>query len=69
MCYGGSTGSSCGINAVVRSFVPHTDRILALDLLARLATLVPPPWMHLTRYHGVFAPHSELRPAVTPAHR
>jgi hypothetical protein len=35
-----------------------------LDLLARLAALVPPPRMHLTRYHGVFAPHSKLRAAV-----
>jgi hypothetical protein len=25
--------------------------------------------MHLTRYHGVFALHSKLRAAVTPAHR
>jgi hypothetical protein len=25
--------------------------------------------MHLTRYHGVFAPHSRLRAAVTPAGR
>jgi hypothetical protein len=25
--------------------------------------------MHLTRFHGVFAPHSKLRRAVTPAHR
>ena len=25
------------------------------DLMARLAALVPPPRMHLTRYHGVFA--------------
>jgi hypothetical protein len=40
-----------------------------LDLRARLAALVPPPRMHLTRYHGVFAPHSELRAAVTPAQR
>ena len=31
--------------------------------------LVPPPRMHLTRYHGVFAPHSQLRAAVTPAGR
>jgi hypothetical protein len=28
-----------------------------LDLMARLAALVPPPRMHLTRFHGVFAPH------------
>lgn len=40
-----------------------------LDLMARLAALVPPPRLHLTRYHGVFAPHSRLRAAVMPAHR
>jgi len=40
-----------------------------LDLMARLAARVPPPRMHLTRYHGVFAPHSQRRAAVTPAHR
>ena len=40
-----------------------------LDLMARLAALVPPPRMHLTRYHGVFAPHSQLRAAITPAGR
>lgn len=40
-----------------------------LDLMARLAALVPPPRMHLTRFHGVFAPHSKLRGAVTQAHR
>jgi len=37
--------------------------------MARLVALVPPPRMHLTRYHGVFAPHSKLRAAVTPAGR
>ena len=40
-----------------------------LDLMARLAALVPTPRMHLTRYHGVFAPHSQYRSAVTPAQR
>ena len=40
-----------------------------LDLMARLAALVPPPRMHLTRFHGVLAPHSKCRAAVTPAHR
>jgi hypothetical protein len=40
-----------------------------LDFMARLAALVPPPRMHLTRFHGVFAPHSKLRAAVTPAGR
>ncbi len=40
-----------------------------LDLMARLAALVPKPRMHLTRYHGVLAPHSQYRATVTPAHR
>ena len=40
-----------------------------LDLMARLAVLVPPPRMHLTRYYGVFAPHSRLRARVPPAKR
>jgi hypothetical protein len=40
-----------------------------LDLLARLAALVPPPRIHLVRYHGVFAPHHALRAAITPAGR
>jgi hypothetical protein len=40
-----------------------------LDFMARLAALVPPPRAHLTRYHGVFAPHAALRAAVTPAGR
>lgn len=40
-----------------------------LDFLARLAALVPLPRAHLTRYHGVFAPHSRLRPLITPAGR
>jgi len=44
-------------------------RSLVVDLMARLAALVPPPRMHLTRYHGVFAPHSSLRAAITPARR
>jgi hypothetical protein len=30
---------------------------------------VPPPRRHLTRYHGVFAPHSRLRAAITPGGR
>jgi Putative transposase len=27
-----------------------------IEFLRRLATLIPPPHRHLTRYHGVFAP-------------
>src|SRR5512134_560441 len=40
-----------------------------LDFIARLAALVPPPRVHLTRFHGVFAPHAALRAAITPAGR
>jgi len=37
------------------------------ELIARLATLVPPPRAHALRYHGVFAPNSRVRMAVVPA--
>jgi pyruvate/2-oxoglutarate dehydrogenase complex dihydrolipoamide acyltransferase (E2) component len=40
-----------------------------LELMARLAALVPPPRMHLTRYQGVLAPQSELHATVTQAQR
>jgi hypothetical protein len=36
-----------------------------MDFIARLAALVPPPRKHLTRYHGVFAPHAALHAAET----
>jgi hypothetical protein len=37
------------------------------ELLARLATLVPPPRVYGVRYHGAFAPHSKARRYVVPA--
>lgn len=36
------------------------------ELLAKLATLVPPPRVHGIRYHGVFAPNSRVRARVVP---
>ena len=36
------------------------------ELLARIATLVPPPRAHALRYHGVFAPNSRVRAQVVP---
>ena len=36
------------------------------DFVARLPALVPKPRAHLTRYHGIFAPHSALRDRVVP---
>jgi len=47
----------------------HGSSWLALtpdELLAKLATLVPPPRVHGLRYHGVFAPHARLRSRVVP---
>ena len=37
-----------------------------LELLRRLASLVPPPRTNLTRFHGVFAPGATLRPFLVP---
>src|SRR6202795_2404001 len=38
-----------------------------LELMQRLAALVPPPRLHLIRFHGVLAPHATLRAAVVPS--
>lgn len=35
-----------------------------LDFISKLAALVPAPRVHLTRYHGVFAPNSKHRASV-----
>ena len=37
-----------------------------LELLRRVASLVPPPRANLTRFHGVFAPGARLRPFLLP---
>jgi len=46
-----------GVRAVV--FEP-------LALIARLAALVPAPYMHLRRFYGVFAPNHGLRSHIVP---
>jgi hypothetical protein len=40
-----------------------------LELLEKLAALVPLPRVHLVRYGGCLAPHSRLRGAITPTPR
>ncbi|WP_222595369.1 transposase, partial [Corallococcus exiguus] len=40
--------------------------LTGLELLRRLASLVPPPRANLTRFHGVFAPGAKLRPFLVP---
>lgn len=37
-----------------------------LELVERLVALIPRPRSHLTRYHGVFAPHHALRSSIVP---
>jgi hypothetical protein len=37
-----------------------------VELVAKLAALIPPPRVHQTRHYGVFAPHAKLRPQVIP---
>jgi hypothetical protein len=40
-----------------------------LELLEKLAALVPLPHVHLVRYGGCLAPHSHLRGSVIPTPR
>jgi hypothetical protein len=41
----------------------------SVDFIAKLAALVPPPRVHLTRFHGVFASNAALRAQLTPSGR
>jgi Putative transposase len=38
-----------------------------LELMQRLAALVPRPRLHLIRFHGVLAPNAKLRSAIIPS--
>src|SRR5262249_38260584 len=44
-------------------------RLSPLELLEKLAALVPLPRVHLVRYGGCLAPHSHLRGAIRPTPR
>ena len=44
-------------------------RLAPLELLEKLAALVPLPHVHLVRYGGCLAPHSHLRGSVSPTPR
>ena len=44
----------------------HTQlRLTPLELIDRLAALIPPPRLHRHRYHGVLASNAPLRPQLT----
>jgi len=40
-----------------------------MEWLEKLAALVPPPRVHLVRYGGCLAPHSQLRATIIPTSR
>ena len=44
-------------------------KLSPLELLEKLAALVPPPRVHQVRYGGCLAAHSQLRGAITPTPR
>jgi hypothetical protein len=44
-------------------------KLSPLELLEKLAALVPLPRLHLVRYGGCLAPHSKLRNAIIPTPR
>ena len=44
-------------------------KLSPLELLEKLAALVPLPRVHLVRYAGCLAPHSKLRDAIIPTPR
>ncbi len=41
-------------------------RFTGLELVEKLASIVPPPWRNLVRYWGCFAPNAAIRPAIIP---
>jgi len=59
------------IYALKRPFSNGTTHFVfePLDLLAKLAALIPRPRANLTRYHGVFAPNAKWRAQIVPKSR
>ena len=53
----------------VKHHAPNQPAVLLmtpLELLHKLALLIPPPRVHLMRYHGIWAPNSKLRAKAIP---
>jgi hypothetical protein len=44
-------------------------RLSLLEVMERLAALVPPPRAHQVLYHGVFAPNAKYRKEILPKYR
>jgi hypothetical protein len=41
--------------------------LTGVELLRKLSILIPPPRVHMTRFHGVYAPNARWRPHIVPA--
>ena len=46
------------------SIAQHVDDVIAF--IEKLAALIPPPRIHLTRFHGCLAPHAKIRSQIVP---
>ncbi len=55
------------LKTLSRRYYPR--RVRAAGFHRQAGGLVPKPRVHLTRFHGVFAPNSDWRAQVTPAKR
>lgn len=58
-------------NVIYRFKKPWDDgttalKVTPMELMERLVALVPRPKVHLTRYHGVLAPHYKHRKQIVP---
>lgn len=54
-----------------RAYSNGTSHLLfsGMEFVEKLAALVPPPRIHLTRYFGCLAPHSKIRSEIVPKTR
>jgi hypothetical protein len=51
-----------------RSYSDGTSHLIfsPLELMEKLAALIPQPRVHLVRYHGCLAPHAKIRSLIVP---
>ncbi len=65
-----SEAENGNLNYRLKHHAPGTpDRLVftPIELLGKLAALIPPPRVHVTRYHGVFAPNAKWRAQIVRA--
>lgn len=45
----------------------HTLKFSALELIEKIASIIPPPWKNLVKYFGVLAPNAKIRKHIVPS--